>query len=484
MTMTWQDFIKDISGKRGLSPKEEETLLAKFPKEDECLDEDTVVAKLTDPKGTVKKRMGDIYDKFKALSEDLANCNGAGKAGHLHKFLRQQYREGGGSIVPPKPDGLYSDEFKALIQEKIERFCGREFVFDAFDQFIQHNPKGYFAVIGDAGMGKTALSAKLVFDRKYPHYFNVLSENRNTPDLFLRRIRGQLIGRYGLEKAEGDNLPALLEKASQKLPAGEQLILVIDALDEVNQESGSNLLYLPMTLPERVYIFLTRRPYTLTTKRLNLSPGVPYSELDLREEKYMKLSEIDIKAYIRLILQDPKYQKGLERWIAERNITKDDFVEKIADKSENNFMYLRYLLPAIAEGQYNDLQLAQLPNGLEEYYQQHWVRMGMEDAPQEFIVIILFILKEMKTPVTSKIIADIAEQDKYDVEDLLEETWVEYVSSLLFQGAKCYKIYHTSFLDFLDSKRELDRERRLFQEVNRRMAEYFKEYRQNKKSVG
>ncbi|MDJ1169851.1 NACHT domain-containing protein [Roseofilum sp. BLCC_M154] len=484
MTMTWQDFIKDISGKRGLSPKEEETLLAKFPKEDECLDEDTVAAKLQISLATVKARMKKVCDNFAGSCEDLANCQTRGRSDRLHKFLRQQYRESGGSIVPPKPDGLYSDEFKALIQEKIERFCGREFVFDAFDQFIQDNPKGYFTVIGDAGMGKTALSAKLVSDRKYPHYFNVLSENRNTPDLFLRRIREQLIGRYSLENAEADNLPALLEKASQKLPAGEQLILVIDALDEVNQESGSNLLYLPMTLPERVYIFLTRRPYTLTTKRLNLSPGVPFSELDLREEKYMKLSEIDIKAYIRLILQDPKYQKGLERWMKECELTPDHFVEQVADKSENNFMYLRYLLPAIAEGQYNDLQLADLPQGLDKYYQQHWERMGMQYAPQEFMVIILFILKEMKTPVTSKIIADIAEQDKYDVEDLLEETWVEYVSSLLFQGAKCYKIYHTSFLDFLDSKRELDRERRLFQEVNRRMAEYFKEYRQNKKSVG
>ncbi|MDJ1176954.1 AAA family ATPase [Roseofilum capinflatum] len=470
MTMTWQEFIKDISGKRGLSPKEEETLLAKFPKEDECLDEDTVAAKLTDPKGTVKKRMGDIYDKFKALSEDLANCNGAGKAGHLHKFLRQQYRNGCGSIVPPKPDGLYSDEFKALIQEKIERFCGREFVFDAFDQFIQHNPKGYFTVIGDAGMGKTALSAKLVSERHYPHYFNILAQGINTPDLFLRRIREQLIGRYRLEKAEGDNLPALLEKVSQKLPAGERLILVIDALDEVNQESGSNLLYLPMTLPERVYIFLTRRPYTLKTKRLNLSPGVPYSELDLREEKYMKLSEIDIKAYIGLFLQDPEHQESLQRWIAERTTT-EEFVEQVADKSENNFMYLRYLLPAIAEGQYNDLQLAQLPNGLEEYYQQHWVRMGMEDAPQEFIVIILFILKEVGTPIPSEMIAEIAEQDEAQVEDVLDG-WIEYLRMQHQDGECCYSIYHASFLNFLEKQTALKQNRKLFREVNQRIADY------------
>ena len=36
----------------------------------------------------------------------------------------------------------YPDEFKPLIEEKIRLFHGREFVFNAFNQFCQENTKG------------------------------------------------------------------------------------------------------------------------------------------------------------------------------------------------------------------------------------------------------------------------------------------------------------------------------------------------------
>jgi GTPase SAR1 family protein len=482
MTMSWQEFLKDISIKHGLSPEETDTLLARLPKEDEVLKEDSVAGKLLLSTQAVKARMTKIYTKFEEICPELATRKGAGNCKCLHNFLRQQYR-GGGSIVP-LPFSPYPDDFKSIIKDKNEKFVGRQFVFDKIDQFISKESKGYFTVIGDAGMGKTALAAKLIYDHQYPCYFNILVESRNRPDKFLTSIREQLIARYQLQNAAVDDLPTLLEKASQKLTIGEQLIIVVDALDEVEQEPGNNLLYLPTTLPEGVYFVLTRRPYIPEKKRLLVSPGVHYQKLDLTDEKnYMKLNQIDIKNYIRLFLEDPEHQENLQKWIQDRKTTAEAFVEQVAVKSQNNFMYLRYLLPAIANGQYDDLELRQLPNGLQEYYQTHWVRMGMESAPKEIMVIILFILKEIKTPITSSIIADIADQDKYDVEKLFDD-WVEYVKLVQFQGAMCYKIYHTSFAEFLERKKELERGRKLFPEVNRRIAEYFSKYRQSKKEAG
>jgi hypothetical protein len=38
-------------------------------------------------------------------------------------------------------------EFEPLIKEKIKEFCGRKFVFDAFEQFINNHPCGYFTVV-------------------------------------------------------------------------------------------------------------------------------------------------------------------------------------------------------------------------------------------------------------------------------------------------------------------------------------------------
>jgi hypothetical protein len=378
-------------------------------------------------------------------------------------------------IVDPKdwyPQNSLPPEFESLIAEKIKTFCGRRFVFDNFQQFLTANPHGYFTIIGDAGMGKSSIVAKYVSEHKSPCYFNILVEGRNRPELFLKSIRQQLIHRYELPNSADADLPTLLAKVAGKLPAGERLVIAVDALDEVEQEAGENLLHLPITLPDNVYFLLTRRPYHLGKKRLSVSPGVPVKELDLRDDQYVNFNQDDIKEYILFVLNaDPDYKDGLRKWIQERGILDASFVEELANKSENNFMYLRYVLPAIANGNYNDLSLRELPDGLQEYYQNHWVRMGLEAKLGQLMEIVLYILLEIGTPIDCEMIAGIAKEDECDVEAVLDK-WVEYLKKQKVDGEICYGIYHASFLDFLKAKREMDSKRKLFREVNQRIAEY------------
>ena len=280
----------------------------------------------------------------------------------------------------------YPQEFQSLITEKIKSFCGRKFVFAAFKNFINTNKKGYFTVIGDAGMGKSTITAKYVFEHKTICYFNNLQENRNSPELFLESIRQQLINRYQLTNVDKDDLSTLLVKATEKLTTNEKLIIVVDALDEVNQEPGAeNILHLPKTLPDNVYFFLTRRSYEPTKERLYIE-GLKKESLDLTDSQYDQENQHDIQEYIRFCLNDdPELKDGLQTWIKNKNITPDAFVNELATKSENNFMYLRYVLPAIAEGKYNDLNLTQLPQGLQDYYVEHWKRMKMNDEAQIYL---------------------------------------------------------------------------------------------------
>ncbi|MEH1827926.1 MAG: NACHT domain protein [Nostoc sp.] len=365
----------------------------------------------------------------------------------------------------------YPAEFKSLIREKIRSFCGRKFFFEIFQKFCNKNRSGYFIVVGDAGMGKSTIAAKYVWDNKSPCYFNIRSDGRNRAELFLESIRKQLIKRYQLQNGDKANLADLLEQVSKKLSDDEHLVIVVDALDEVEQEAEGNLLDLPPSLPEGVYFLLTRRPYTRDKKRLS-APDVPVEELDLRASQYINLSREDIKEYIWFFLNiDKDYKNTLRQWIKDRNISDNDFVEQVATKSESNFMYLRYVLPGIANGYYNDLSLKQLPDGLQEYYQDHWQRMGMDEKPQEVKVLVLFILVEIGTPITCEMIAAISEQEQYDVQLVLDE-WVEYLKPQNVKGENCYSIYHASFLDFLKVKRALDSKRKLFQEVNQRIADY------------
>ena len=240
-------------------------------------------------------------------------------------------------------------------------------------------------------MGKSSIVAKYVWEHKSPCYFNILVERRNRPELFLKSIRRQLIDRYQLPNSEDADLPTLLAQVAGKLTAGERLVIAIDALDEVEQESGENLLHLPTTLPNNVYFLLTRRPFNLSQRRLAVSPGVPVKELDLRDSDYVHFNQNDIKQYIQYVVINPdsEYKDALREWIQTRSITDTTFVEEVAKKSENNFMYLRYVLPAIAKGDYNDLSLKELPDGLLEYYQSHWVGMGMEANPGQLMEICL-----------------------------------------------------------------------------------------------
>ncbi|MBD2567116.1 AAA family ATPase [Anabaena lutea FACHB-196] len=372
-------------------------------------------------------------------------------------------------------DKSISPEFTSLITEKIQSFCGRGFVFDAFENFIRTNSKGYFTVIGDAGMGKSTIAAKYVSENKAICYFNVLVDGRNRPELFLESICKQLIDRYQLANVEKADLSTLLVKATENLSNNEKLIIVLDALDEVDQEPGAeNILYLPKTLPDNVYFFLTRRRYEPSKKRL-YTEGVKQEELDLTDKKYDEENRNDIQKYIRFCLEnDPEHKAGLQNWIKSQNITRDAFVQQLAEKSENNFMYLRYVLPTIAKGKYDDLNLNQLPEGLQNYYQTHWERMKMNDSSKQMKVMILFTLVEIGTPIPCNMIIDILNQDECDVQNILDE-WIEYLRKQTIDEDTCYSIYHASFLDFLTAKREVKRTRKLFEDVNKRIANYLEQ---------
>ncbi len=295
----------------------------------------------------------------------------------------------------------------------------------------------------------------------------------NTHQKFQDSIREQLIKRYPLHEAEKDNLSTLLDKISKLLDPDERLVIVVDALDEVAEEPkpGENILSLPITLPERVYFLLTRRPFN---KDLNLSPDVPLEKLDLSDSQYEQLSFADVEEYIGLYLKNgdpyyPQYKDALKKWMQKGNYTTENFVKQVAKKSENNFMYLRYVLPGIAKGEYDNLELEKFPQGLGAYYTTHWDLMGMDKEPQELMAIVLFILVQVKTSPNLKMIADIADKEEYEVEEVLNK-WVEYLRKQDINGQPCYSIYHASFLDFLKGKRKLQPKR--FEMVDRRISDY------------
>ncbi|BAY20480.1 hypothetical protein NIES2100_02220 [Calothrix sp. NIES-2100] len=340
-------------------------------------------------------------------------------------------------------------EFERIILDKTESFCGREFVFDTIENFFSRNTNGYFTVVGDAGMGKSAIAAQYIIE--HPEaicFFNIRAEGMNRPELFLKKIRQQLMNRYQLNDTADADLSTLLIKAKEKTSASERLVIVVDALDEVDQESAGNLLYLPTILPEGVYFLLTRRPYNQNEKRLSISPSIPTEQLDLRE-KYQESCQ-DVNQYISRFLENEKYKQGLIQWIQKQNhLTTDNFVEEIITKSENNFMYLRCVLPAIAEGFYDNKPLDELPIGLQGYYENHWQIMGMTTKPlPKDKIKIVYVMCALRSAASRGVIAKYSKKNELTVQEVLDG-WAQFLQKQENYQPPRYRFYHESFRDFL-----------------------------------
>ncbi|MFM9264951.1 hypothetical protein [Tychonema sp. BBK16] len=350
-----------------------------------------------------------------------------------------------------KPSTVLS-QFQSLIQDKTEGFVGREYVFDAIQTFIQENKKGYFTIIGDPGQGKSAILAKYVQNTECIAHFNVQLQGPNRADQFLESVCNQLIARYQMPynslpsntTLDGEFLGHLLDEVAQRRN-GQPVIIAVDALDEVDKASyrrDANILYLPLHLPDGVYFIMTRRRGV----EVPLTTYAPTQIINLLD--YQIDSQRDVRLYIQNRVDD---SGNLRQQIEERQETIIIFTDKIADKSENNFMYLRYVLLDIEKGLYKDLSLESFPQGLQGYYDFHWRRMGMTANPLPIEKIkIVYILGEVREPVSRRKICDFSGEDEYSVQHVLNE-WKQFLHELMKQE-KRYSIYHASFRDFLHQK--------------------------------
>ncbi|MGF1936528.1 MAG: AAA family ATPase [Nostoc sp. ChiQUE02] len=324
---------------------------------------------------------------------------------------------------PPTPinSPSYPTEFQQVILEKSQNFVGRVFVFTAISNFLQRHNRGYFTIIGAPGSGKSAILAKYVTENPHVLYYNAQLPGKNRAEEFIATICTQI------ETQKFASLPSFLQQVSDKLEPQQKFIIAIDALDagdRTNQTPGSNLFYLPRYLPRGVYFLLTRRPYV--RKQSGLLIEAPSEILDLAA--YPQQNREDVEAYIRQYVNND-----------------EELTAQLIAKSENNFMYLSQILPAISK------EFEQLPPGLEAYYQQHLHKMIPPNSPsqeRELKSSVLSVLVQVSSVISAESIASTIDADEYDVEEVLEN-WREFLTLQEIDGEIRYSLYHSSFRDFL-----------------------------------
>jgi hypothetical protein len=231
-----------------------------------------------------------------------------------------------------------------------------------------------------------------------------------------------------------------LEEAAAN-PDNRPVVLVADALDESERlglPPRVNSLYLPPSLPEGAYIVISSRP--LDDLKLVVSNSQP---LFLEPDSENNL--LDIRAYIENYLQS---DAGLRDRLTGWQVTEEAFIEALVQKSEGNFIYLHYVLPAIAAGYFQRGTVDELPQGLQAYYRGHWNQMQIAE-PDEFdelyapLVCLLAVVRE---PVT------VAQLHKWTGKEVAKirraiAGWRQFLEEE--PDVQCYRLYHTSFQDFL-----------------------------------
>ncbi len=268
-----------------------------------------------------------------------------------------------------------------LIEEKTRGFVGREFLVDAVDSFRRTTRRGYFQIVADPGIGKSAIVAELVRRRGWPHHFNLRSAFVVRPEAFLSNICSQLILSHGLwipdlpaeATRDGSYLSEILGRISRGLDPGETSVFLVDALDESSRdglEAGVNPLCLPPSLPDGIVAIVTTRSEKPDYK---LRVEEPYERLELCPDSRENLA--DVRKYVESFLPCP----GILEYRRDQDLREADFLQQMVDKSAGNFMYLCYVLPAIEGGDYRGRSIDELPHGLLSYYEGHFSLMQSRD---------------------------------------------------------------------------------------------------------
>jgi len=372
----------------------------------------------------------------------------------------------------------YIRDYTTVIEDKTRDFVGRRFVLDEIDSFLTSEPRGYFFVVGDPGIGKSALAARLVADRGYVHHFNIQAEGINRTEAFLSNVCAQLIARYDLvydslpedTTADASVFNLLLKDLSNSRSSDRKIVIVIDALDEVDKigrRPGANLLCLPAAIPSGTYIIVTTRR----------GADIPRLDCECRSTEILHDSMDnlqDIKEYIALRAE----QASIQSYIEHQGLTSQEFIDMMAGKSEGNFVYLRQVFPEIETGAFRNIDYHAIPLGLLGYYDDHWRRMrsGAEETWFERKLPVLAALTAIQEPISLGLLCEFSGIAQRSYVQAIVSEWRQFLHAVHVDRGdgtveSRFCIYHTSYFDYLKSKEDVLAERFDLQAAHKRIAD-------------
>ena len=338
---------------------------------------------------------------------------------------------------------IYSKEEEKEI-EVIENISTEKEILD----YITHNNEGYIFLKGVPGSGKTTFVHNFNLKNKNieilgKYYLKGIEDQYNIQynssseilgKWFINNIHEYLYKKLLKEENRSDieliklihNYLIELSKKGKK--ENKKFIFFIDGIDEIltlgKERVISFLKILPRELKENIFIIISGNNENLVPEYIENKIIINVSSLEMNRMVYFINN--------KLILENIKL----------------NLIRKIAEKSEGNPLYLKYLISYLnAQGSITEEMVNTIPsfNGeIENYYGLYWKKI--KDNQQ--LIKVLGIISRMRKVISKEEFLKLLPlEEQYTLESTLA-----IVSHLINEKDGNLKIYHTSFENFIKEK--------------------------------
>lgn len=353
-----------------------------------------------------------------------------------------------------------SRDFRERIQRLTENFQGRELELAALREFINNKDKRFAIVQGDAGIGKSALLARLLEELQLEsdqqsliviEYFirrgSQFAFSSKLVMYFIERLLQVFSLPLKMETSVDDNyilLQELVIKIAKDKLAGKQLVFIIDGVDEGIGDDQKIIDYLWTEVPGAIKVIYSGR-------RGDADPFFAR----VRAANENNVQQINLEALQEAVVRAILYGTDKYKLLSEQG---GNYIHQVALRSGGNPNYLKWLLNSIESG---DLELNaadRLPENVEAFFEPFLKKFSSVPGCESALVLkCLYTIAAAKDMLSPHHVQLIHQMDHGEVERVfgrLSEVLIESERIMEHNNGstevvKFYQVYHEDFLMFL-----------------------------------